>query len=162
MCSEIKVGIADFKITESPNVIQTLGLGSCVAVFVYDKAKKVGGLSHIMLPDSTMFQHRAEIKTSKFADLAIKEMVNEMMTKYGCTKLVAKIAGGANMFSFNQSSQTKNIGERNVVAVEQELKKLRIPILARNTGGTTGRSFFANLENLEVKVKIVNSDIIYL
>ncbi len=54
---QMKVGIADYKIGTSPQKLITLGLGSCVGIALYDKVKKVGGLSHIMLPDSTAF-HR--------------------------------------------------------------------------------------------------------
>ncbi|MGO2084118.1 chemotaxis protein CheD [Vagococcus sp.] len=162
MVNDVKVGISDFKITQAPNKLQTLGLGSCVAIFIYDERKKIGGLSHIMLPDSLMFQHRSELKVEKFADLAIKAMVNELKLKYHCQSLVAKIAGGSNMFSFNTQSQSKNIGERNVIAVLTELKQLKIPIIAKDVGGKTGRSFFANLETFEVTIKRVNREIIKL
>ncbi|AQP54582.1 chemotaxis protein CheD [Vagococcus penaei] len=157
-----KVGISDYQIAQAPDSLQTLGLGSCVAVFIYDKHKKIGGLSHIMLPNSHLFKGRAEIKVEKFADLALPKMVTELKENYGCTRLVAKIAGGANMFSFNQGAQTQNIGERNVIAVQTALKDLKIPLLASHVGGTMGRSFFANLEDLTVTVKMVNREIIEL
>ncbi len=52
MSNEIKVSISDYKVSESPDKLITLGLGSCVGVAIYDKITKIGGLSHIMLPDS--------------------------------------------------------------------------------------------------------------
>ena len=53
MMSEIiKVGIADLKTCVSPNGVMTLGLGSCVGIAIRDPMTKIGGLVHIMLPDS--------------------------------------------------------------------------------------------------------------
>ena len=57
--------------------------------------------------------------------------------------LKAKIAGGAQMFQFG-SSDTIRIGPRNVEAVKKELKRLSIPIIAEDTGGSSGRTIEFN------------------
>ncbi|MFY9612497.1 MAG: FliM/FliN family flagellar motor switch protein [Tissierellaceae bacterium] len=88
---EIRVGISDYKVSQSPNRLLTLGLGSCVGVAIYDTETKKGGLSHIMLPDSTFFKR--EMKPEKFADLAIPMMVEEISGGSPSRNLVAKIAG---------------------------------------------------------------------
>lgn len=159
---EIKVGISDYKISEAPNKLMTLGLGSCIAIAIYDEARHIGGLSHIMLPDSQLFKGRPEIKQEKFADLALPLMVSDLKAKCPRARLVAKIAGGASMFNFSDSTKTRNIGERNVAAVEQILKELKIPILASHTGGNMGRSFFIDLNTLGITVKMVNRELIDL
>ena len=46
----IKVGMADLKVGKSPDVLTTLGLGSCVGVAIYDPVTKISGLLHCMLP----------------------------------------------------------------------------------------------------------------
>lgn len=97
MSKEIKVGISDYKITTQPDKLITLGLGSCVGIAIYDKNTKIGGLSHIMLPDSNLFTRN--IKIEKFADLAIPHMVREINSRT-TRHMVAKIAGGASMFNF--------------------------------------------------------------
>ena len=76
MSSEIKVSISDYKISGPPDKLITIGLGSCVGIAIYDKSSKVGGLSHIMLPDSSFFSR--DLKPEKFADLAIDKMVSEI------------------------------------------------------------------------------------
>lgn len=159
MSEQIKVGISDYKISHAPNQLLTLGLGSCVGVVLYDKKSKIGGLSHIMLPDSQMFSGRSQIKIEKFADLAIPQMVTELKEKEGVNRLVAKIAGGASMFKLENVKHSQNIGERNILAVEQVLKELKIPIVAKHVGGNMGRSLFVDLETLSVSVKMVNRDI---
>ncbi len=54
MSQMIKVGMADLNICKSPDAITTLGLGSCIGIALYDPVTKIGGLAHIMLPDSTI------------------------------------------------------------------------------------------------------------
>jgi chemotaxis protein CheD len=50
----VKVGIADMNIVKSPDSIRTSGLGSCVGVVLYDESRKIAGLVHVMLPDSSL------------------------------------------------------------------------------------------------------------
>lgn len=160
MANVIKVNISDYKIGKSPDSLVTLGLGSCVGVAIYDKSNKVGGLSHIMLPDSTKFTK--DIKVQKFADLAIPHMVKEIKRKNKTAILVAKIAGGASMFNFPGSDPNTSIGYRNVIAVEEKLKELDIPILSSNTGGSIGRTMVVNLDTFVVNIKTANKEIISL
>jgi len=41
----IVVGMADLKVAKSPDILTTLGLGSCVGITLYDKVKKNGGMA---------------------------------------------------------------------------------------------------------------------
>lgn len=161
MKAEIKVGIADYKISKAPDKIITLGLGSCVGIAIYDKYTGIGGLSHIMLPDSQQFQKVAKVE--KFADLAIPHMVKELL-KSGINKrgMVAKIAGGASMFQFADKSPTLDIGARNIKAVKKTLKEIGIPILAEDVGGNSGRTMILDLENLSVHIKTVGKEVTLL
>lgn len=135
----IKVGMADLKLCMPPDGVTTLGLGSCVGIALRDPKTLVGGLAHIMLPDSTMMKNNTNIY--KFADTGINELLR-LMTAKGAMKdrVVAKIAGGAQMFSFKGDSDAARVGERNVEATKAHLKKLGIPILAEDTGKNYGRT----------------------
>ena len=53
MSEIIKVGMADWKVCSGQDGVTTLGLGSCVGIAIRDPATGIGGLAHIMLPDST-------------------------------------------------------------------------------------------------------------
>ena len=71
----IKVGMADLKICKAPDAVTTLGLGSCIGIAIRDPQTKIGGLAHIMLPDSTQIKSHT-LNVPKFADTGAKELVN--------------------------------------------------------------------------------------
>ncbi|WP_446897257.1 chemotaxis protein CheD [Clostridium sp. LBM24168] len=151
---EIKVGIADMNTASSPDVIMTIGLGSCIGIAMYDRAKSIGGLAHIMLPDSTQFS--AVKNPMKFADLAIPMLI-EKLEKLGVKKrnLEAKIAGGASMFNFSDKSMVMDIGNRNGKSVKVALEKYSIPILAEDLGGNKGRTMIFDTSSGIVKIRTV-------
>ena len=135
----IKVGMADLNVCVSPDSITTLGLGSCVGIAVRDPVTKIGGLAHIMLPDSTSIRNNTNIP--KFADTGIEELVKQVVAKgANRSRLVAKIAGGAQMFAFQNKSDMVRVDERNVQATKAKLAQLKIPILAEDTGKNYGRT----------------------
>ncbi|MGM9934235.1 chemotaxis protein CheD [uncultured Clostridium sp.] len=159
--NEVKVGIADLNLVLDPGTIMTIGLGSCIGIALYDRNKKVAGLSHIMLPDSTQFKSASN--PMKFADSAIPLLV-EKMKDQGCRKqnIVAKIAGGASMFNFSDKSIISDIGKRNSDAVKKALKEIGIPIIAEDTGGDKGRTMILEASTGKVTLKIVGKGIIEL
>lgn len=147
----IIVGMADSAVSRKPAKISTLGLGSCVGVAMYDKTTCIGGMVHIMLP--SVENARSKDNLAKFADTGIPYLL-ECMVKEGAARnaVKAKIAGGARMFSFSSNAQL-NIGERNVSATKDALKKLRIPLIAEDTGENYGRTIILDTENGELTVK---------
>lgn len=152
MSNMIKVGMADLKICKSPDAITTLGLGSCVGIAIRDPLTKIGGLAHIMLPDSTAIAGVSSVP--KFADTGIAELVKQVVAAgAGRTRLVAKIAGGAQMFAFQNKSDLMTVGQRNVEAVTKILKEMKIPILASDTGENFGRTveFFPETGDFVIK-----------
>lgn len=135
----IKVGMADLNICKGSDMITTLGLGSCIGIAIYDPVTKVGGLAHIMLPDSTQMRNNSNI--AKFADTGIEELVKRMIAAgVNRRRLVAKIAGGAKMFEVSGLSTIGNVGERNAQASKAKLKQMGIPLLAEDTGSNYGRT----------------------
>ncbi len=154
MSQMIKVGMADLNICKSPDSITTLGLGSCVGIAIYDPVTKIGGLAHIMLPDSTKIRNNSNV--AKFADTGITELVNRMM-RAGASKarMVAKIAGGAKMFEVKDSDAVGNIGFKNAVASKQKLKELGIRLAAEDTGRNYGRTVELHCDTGEYYIKSV-------
>jgi chemotaxis protein CheD len=152
--SEIRVGIADLNTAEPPKKLITVGLGSCIGIAIYDSTTKIGGLAHIMLPDSTQFSNVNN--PMKFADLAIPLLL-EKMQKEGASNrnLKAKIAGGASMFNFSDKSMIMDIGNRNSNSVKKVLKDIGIPILSEDTGGNKGRTMVFDPANGVVQIKTV-------
>jgi len=154
----IKVGMADLQSSRHPSIITTLGLGSCVGIALYDPGRKVAGLAHIMLPSSQQARNNSNI--AKFADTAVVKLIEDMVSLGASrSQLVAKLAGGAQMFSFNDSSEMLRIGARNVLASKEILNMLRIPILAEDTGGNYGRTIEIHSENGKLLVKTIGHGI---
>ena len=75
MGNVVKVGMADLNICKSPDVITTLGLGSCIGLTLYDPVTKIGGMVHYMLPDSTQVRNNENI--AKFADNRSRQLFNK-------------------------------------------------------------------------------------
>ena len=151
----IRVGLADYKVGQSPATLISYGLGSCIGVSLYDPQTKIGGLLHIMLPDST--KARASDNPAKFADTGFPLMLKDVL-KMGASqsRLVAKIAGGAQMFAFANATDIMRVGARNAEAVKKILKDHRIRLIAEDTGGTYGRTVSIDLTNGAYKVKTID------
>lgn len=156
--TEIQVGIAELKVATQPHRLITLGLGSCVGLTLYDPVTRVGGLLHIMLPDSTQFTN--VVKPAKFADLGIPLLISEIRRVGGrVTNLQAKMAGGAQMFSGLNEKFVLNIGERNINMARQTLKGLGIKVMAEEVGGNRGRTMILDTDNGQVFLRTVGSQL---
>jgi len=156
-----KVGMADLQVSRHPGILTTLGLGSCVGIALYDKVNKIIGLAHVMLPSSQQARNNSNV--AKFADTAIDKLVEEMV-KIGASKerIVAKLAGGAQMFAFENSSEMMRIGFRNVVSSREKLKELKIPIVAEDTGGNYGRTIELYSEDGKLLIKTIGHGIKFI
>ncbi len=155
MSEIIKVGMADLNTCKSPDGITTLGLGSCVGIAIRDPITLVGGMAHIMLPDSTAIRD-SHLNIAKFADTGIEELVRRM-ERMGALRgrMIAKIAGGATMFAFQTKTNIMQVGDRNVEATRKKLAQLRIPIMAADTGANYGRTIIFYPETGELHIKAV-------
>lgn len=154
----IKVGMADLKVAKSPDILTTLGLGSCIGLTLYDPVTKIGGLVHYMLPDSTKLKNNSNI--AKFGDTGINELLKQMIAAgANQRRLVAKIAGGAKMFEISGLSTVGNVGERNTEQAKLVLKELRISLIAEDTGLNFGRTVELNCENGDYTIKAVGKPI---
>lgn len=152
----IRVGISDLNIAIGSQRIRTSGLGSCVGAVIYDLSNKIAGLAHVMLPDSSLTK-QDKINKFKYANTAIPILINKMLSK-GAKKyaLRAKLAGGAQMFQFSYNSDAMRIGPRNIEAVREQLQYKKIPIVAEDTGGNSGRTIEFNPITGKLKIRTVN------
>jgi len=131
-------------------VIQTKGLGSCVALMLYDRGKRVGGLAHISLPVKT--DEEPEENLHKYAGFAIDALLR-IMERTGVLKgsVVAKIVGGGNMFGFDLDL-VDDVGRQNVTAIRDALGQNQIPIIREHVFGTAGRNVVFDLSSGSVRV----------
>lgn len=158
--AKIVVGMADLCVCRAPDVLATIGLGSCVGIAVYDPRTKIAGLAHVMLPESVNMTER---NPAKFADTAIKKMLHEMEALGAQRKSIwAKIAGGAQMFSFDTKNEHLRVGDRNLDAVRKALRSERIPVMAEETGDTFGRTMELDAEDGSVLIKAIGQQNRYI
>lgn len=150
---EIRVKVADYAVRQGEQVIATIGLGSCVAIALYDRDAQVGGLAHILLPNKSM--SRETSNPAKFPESIVPVMLDEMrrLGSSSTARISAKIVGGASMFGQLGSTGGINVGERNIAATREVLAAASIPILAEDTGLDYGRSVYFHVADGRVEVR---------
>ena len=156
--SNITVGMADLNICRAPDVLITVGPGSCIGLTLYDPVNKKGGMVHYMLPDSHITANNGNI--AKFADTGIPELLKRItLAGANRSRLIAKIAGGAKMFGVNQMSNIGSIGERNAAAAKQILNELNIKLVAEDTGLNYGRTVELHCDTGDFHIKAIKKPI---
>lgn len=156
MNNSIHVGIAQIRVAKNPARLICLGLGSCVAVALWDSSTKIGGMAHVMLPDNSIARDGVQHKPGKFGNLAVDELIREMKnTGAHHLTIIAKIAGGSHMFRM-VSPNMGDIGRKNVEAVREALKKHHIRVVAEDIGGTSGRSVELDTDTGKLLIKSVH------
>ncbi|NPV92026.1 MAG: chemotaxis protein CheD [Firmicutes bacterium] len=150
----LQVGMADLKVAKVPDILSSAGLGSCIGICLWDPITRIGGLAHIMLPSSALARNTDN--KAKFADTAIPALVQEM-ERIGAMKsrLVAKIAGGAQMFALTEASSIMKIGERNAESSLETLRKMGIKLLHAETGANYGRSITFKTETGQLHIRTI-------
>lgn len=154
MENTLHVGIAQIKIGENGKNLHTLGIGSCIVLYLYDESVNSAGCAHIMLPDSAVV-NKENINVKKFADTAIPHLLETLQLRgFSTNNLVAKFTGGAQMFG----NENQNIGKQNTEAVVRILKDMNIPVIASDFGGDQGRSAFFDTTTKELKIVKVDCE----
>ncbi|MDX2052209.1 MAG: chemotaxis protein CheD [Polyangiaceae bacterium] len=151
--SRLVVGIAEFRVSKDrTQSIITHALGSCLGITVFDEVAGVGGMLHVMMPDSKVALDRAEAFPATFVDTGLPLLFKSSYA-LGASKsrMVLKVAGGA---SFGDEAQDVfQIGKRNMVALRKMLWKNGVMIKAEDTGGHESRTLELELGTGRVTVR---------
>lgn len=151
----VKVGMADLNVVKTAGIIRTTGLGSCVGLTLYDKNIQLAGMAHVMLPSSDIARG-GQLNIAKYADTALPELLKRMVELGAMrSRLVAKMAGGAQMFAFSNGGDHMRIGPRNVEACKLFLSEQNIPLVAEDTGANYGRTIEMNCINGLLSIRSV-------
>ena len=149
--TEIRVKVADYAVARDDTTIATIGLGSCIAIALYDSVNRIGGLAHILLPSVSL--SRDTSNAAKFPETAVPMMLREMRKLGANGRITAKIAGGSSMFGSLLPGGGINMGERNIVATREALAANGVALTAEDVGGDYGRSIYFDLSSGKVVVK---------
>jgi len=149
------IKIAEMKVIQEPGILKTV-VGSCIALCIWDRVRKMGGMVHIMMPKS---KNNSPLSAGKYANTAVSALYNEMISR-NCQKrhLVASMAGGASVFGNRLGNNgRKPIGVENYEIVKEQLQQHRIPIEKEDVGGTSGRRVVFNITDGDIFVSMLNN-----
>ena len=119
---------------QSDYALKIFALGSCVGAAIFSIDLSVVAMAHIVLPSSKTDPIKSHSLPGYFADTAIPKLIEAVRRKHKNPniKFFAKIAGGAKTNA--DLGDYFSVGQRNAIAVKEELKKHNIPVVAEDTG----------------------------
>lgn len=159
---EVVVNVGEWAV-EREGVLVTLGLGSCVAIMLHDPERGAGAMAHILLPSISLA--RDVTNRAKFPETAVPLLIERLAALGGGVdprRLVAKLAGGASMFSQLVTPGTIQMGERNLLAARNALRAAAIPILREAVGGERGRSVRFHVQDGRAEIRSVGADVLVI
>ncbi len=124
----------ELMVSREPCAVSTV-VGSCVAVFLWDAQRRLGGVNHFLLPRDP----RPDEPSARFGNTAIRVLVQKLVA-LGSDRvsLVAKVFGGANVLGTPPRGE-RHLGMQNVELAFASLKALGVPVMASDVGGNRGR-----------------------
>jgi len=157
MSDRIIVEVATLRVEKDPVVLTCLGLGSCLGIILWEYRAKIGALAHAMLPHFE--EGRNKKNPARYVDTAIYLMVDEIKKRGGKkTNIDAKIIGGASMFP-NMKATIMDIGQRNIEAARNTLKKEGITVKNEVIGGNRGRTFSFDVRTGVIELRTTGREI---
>jgi len=158
---ETIVKVADWAAGRDDAILVTLGLGSCVAIMLYDPQACTGAMAHVLLPSKSLA--RDSTNPAKFPETAVPLLVQRLAALGGePRRLLAKLAGGASMFAQLMTPGSVQMGERNVVAARDVLRRTGIPIVAEAVGGAAGRSVRFRVADGRAEIRSIGAHVLVI
>ena len=160
------VGLGEAKVLKAEDAaddsLVAYGLGSCVALCLWDPASKVAGMAHVVLPGADP----SGAPNAKFARSALPALVS-LMQAHGAgrdaRRFIARLAGGAQVLKLGGSGNLPRVGDQNARAVQEVLAEAGVPVKAHDLGGSKGRSvWFDPREQGQIRVRAIGSSDRYL
>jgi chemotaxis protein CheD len=151
----ITVGVADLQVSRDPeSVLVTYGLGSCIALLVFDPVQRVAGMVHYMLPVAAITPEKAKECPAMFGDTGVPLLFRRLAEMRSAKQnWIVKAVGGA---SIQDDHRTFEIGKRNYVMLRKLLWSSGLAIRAEAVGGRLSRT--ARLAVRDGRVTVRASD----
>jgi chemotaxis protein CheD len=155
------VTIGQAKVAGADTVLYALGLGSCVAIMLYDSSQRLGGMAHALLPCPA--NGRAPTASARYVSTAVEALLAEMEAAGASRRsLRARLAGGASMFDAAVGGESRQLGMRNVQAARAALARAGIPVDREDVGGGHGRSVYLHVDEGRIVVSSLAHDDVIL
>jgi chemotaxis protein CheD len=147
------IGIAECSVSaDASDVLTTYGLGSCIAVTMYDPVARVGGMLHFLLPDQTTAETtRGRANPYVYADSGVAGLIGHCI-QVGAAKRRLRVysAGGANVMKV---AAYFDVGTRNHLSLRKVLRSHGLPLHAEAVGGHCCRTVRLHIATGEVWVR---------
>lgn len=135
----LSIKMGEIQTGRSPDILETMGVGSCMVIILYDPLTKIGGMAHAMLPCMPAETSASTIRL-RYVDVTIDTLVDRLIRDGAQqNRLTAKLVGGAHMFPMYGDSGN-GIGARNAEQARLRLKQKNIALIGEETGGSAGRN----------------------
>jgi chemotaxis protein CheD len=146
---ETSIHIGEYYATNVPTIIYTL-LGSCVAVCLYDRKKRIGGMNHILLPGNASMDSFNDC--ARYGRNAMELLIARIINLGGKKEfLTSKVFGGANLLP--SIPYERCVGKKNVFFVLNFLADASIPVLSQDVGGNDSRKIFFHTDTGDVYLR---------
>ena len=131
-CDAVKVLPGEYFVHHEDMLLLTT-LGSCIAVCLWDRNARVGGMNHFMLPSSSA-------ESGRYGPYAMEVLINALM-KQGAQRMTleAKVFGGAHVLNSSGTDNMK-VGQRNTEFALNYLATERIPVVVKDVEGECPRT----------------------
>jgi chemotaxis protein CheD len=134
--ADVVVGMADLGVSSSSSErLITYALGSCLGITVFDPVARVGGMLHVMMPESEIDRAKAAANPYMFIDTGVPQLFRQCYA-LGARKerMEVRVAGGAAQGGEGTTDRFQ-IGKRNFIALRKLLWKNGVLIAAADVGG---------------------------
>lgn len=150
----------NYYVSNDPEVVIYTLLGSCIAVCLFDAQKGIGGMNHFMLPRQSPYSYRSKgSKPGWFGSDSLDLMIDNILKMGGSlSHLNAKVFGGAQVVE-NLDLLNTNVPTANINFTLNYLDEKKIPIVAKDVGGYSGRKIFYHLEDNSVMVQRLEKEL---
>jgi chemotaxis protein CheD len=151
------IGVGDMVVSDNVQaVLSTYALGSCIGLVAYDPLAKVGGILHLMLPDSSIAPEKAAAQPAMFADTGLPRFFRLLANRRSRpAHLQLFLAGGANVIL---GQDRFRIGERNLRATVDYLAVNGYVLKQAQIGGFINRTLHLDLTTGIVTIKTPRSE----
>jgi len=147
----LRVGVSDLVVRGAPAQLECLGLGSCVAIIIWDAATRTGAVAHVLLPEPP--SARTPAAPGRYARTAVPALVRALRGAGAPGPYVATLVGGASLFGDLLKVRGVAIGTHNVEVAREALAAAGVPVVAEDVGASHARSVRVVLQDGRVAVR---------
>lgn len=150
----------NYYVSNDPTIVIYTLLGSCIAVCLFDSQQGIGGMNHFVLPQQPPYSVRASgSKPGWFGSDSLDLMVAEIIKMGGSLiNLKAKIFGGAQVVE-GLEYLNNNVSTANIDFTINYLNERKIPVVAKDVGGYSGRKIFYFIKDNSVMVQRLEKEL---